>query len=284
VGLVGRQAVAQAELQLHNLQPALSYVQRERKNALTELAVCLGAGQGAVPQVPGAIEYAPLRFDLALESARAVTNRPDLRLLRAIISAMAEDRESVRAGYFPLVSLVAMSQYAPETKALTARPEIVNGQDTRYTETRYGVAYTWQVIDNGRVTGASRRMAGNVAAVRITLQRLEENVPRELATLARTLETVEARYHALEQSRTQAEELLKLVETRLALGEATQLEHLNAQSNLLNVRAGQLMGTYDNEIARAEFDRLTGRYLDFSADAPASRNNTGTQGAAQNGP
>ena len=66
----------------------------------------------------------------------------------------------------------------------------------------------------------------------------------------------------------EAEELLKLVETRVALGAATQLDFLNAQNNLLSTQTAILQAVFENELARAEFDRVTGRYLDFP-DRPA---------------
>jgi len=61
----------------------------------------------------------------------------------------------------------------------------------------------------------------------------------------------------------EAEENLKLIETQVGLGQATQLDFLNAQSNLLSVRAGLEDATYTHELARAELDRVTGRYLQF---------------------
>jgi outer membrane protein TolC len=60
-----------------------------------------------------------------------------------------------------------------------------------------------------------------------------------------------------------AEQNLDLVETQIGLGQATQFDFLKAQGDLLSVRAGIADATYAHEVARAEFDRATGRYLQF---------------------
>src|SRR5439155_5150922 len=119
--------------------------------------------------------------------------RSDLTLLRALIRAAGEDKQMIQAGYFPFVTLVAFTQYVPVTKVLTRKPEVVPGREARDTESRFGAEFSWQVIDNGRVTGASRRVESGRRALAVTLQRLEENVPRELAILARALQTVDAK-------------------------------------------------------------------------------------------
>ncbi|MBI5683446.1 MAG: TolC family protein [Verrucomicrobia bacterium] len=272
-GIASRQHVRQAEIQLLNLKPALSKAQRDYVNAVTELDQCRGTKQVAkgpllLPEPTGSLEYAALKIDLEKETAQTLQRRPDLALLRELIKAAGEEKRMVQAGYYPFVALRAFSQYFPDVGVFGVRPEIVSGQDARQSETRYGAAFTWQVIDAGKIRGAASQVESARQTMEITLRRLEENVPRELRVLARTLETIDARLAALKQSASEAEELLKLVEARVKLGEATQLDFLNAQTNLLSTQRGILLAVFENETARAEFDRVTGRYLNFS-DRPA---------------
>ena len=58
----------------------------------------------------------------------------------------------------------------------------------------------------------------------ITLHKLEQNVPRELAVIEGSLQNADARRGALVESAAEAEENLKLIETQVALGQATQLD------------------------------------------------------------
>lgn len=269
VGKAGRQAVQQAEIQLLTLKPQISKAQRGYLSAVTDLAVRTGqrlGGQGRLqlPEPAGNLEYASVQFDMEKEAARTVGRRPDLGLLREMIRAADEERRVAKSGYFPFVTLAVLSQFVPRDAVYTARPEVTPGQDARSSETRYGVAFTWQVIDLGRVTGVKRQIESVKQAMEITLKRLEDNVPRELAVLANAAATVEAKFGGLKQSLAEAEELLKLVEMQVGLGAATQLDFLNAQSNLLATQAGILQAVFENEMVRAEFDRMTGRYLEFS--------------------
>jgi outer membrane protein TolC len=131
------------------------------------------------------------------------------------------------------------------------------------------VALSWNVIDNGQVTGASHRLEATRQGYEITLHKLEQDIPRELATIEGSLQTAEARRNALTKSAAEAEENLKLVEAQVALGQATQLDFLNAQGNLLRVRVSIADATRSHEVARAELDRVTGRYLEYDGmDAP----------------
>lgn len=269
VGMASRQSVRQAEVQLLSLKPALSKAQRDYVNAVSDLDQCRGTkpvakGTLQLPEPTGNLEYATLRIDLEKETAQTIQRRPDLLLLRELIKAAGEEKRMVQAGYYPYVALTMFAQYFPDVGVFAVRPEIVSGQDARQSETRLGTAFTWQVIDTGKIRGASSQIESGRQAMEITLRRLEENVPRELQVLARTLETIDARLAALKQSVTEAEEMLKLVETRMKLGEATQMDFLNAQTNLLSTQRGILLAVFENEAVRAEFDRATGRYLDFS--------------------
>ncbi|MGO9245629.1 MAG: TolC family protein [Verrucomicrobiia bacterium] len=272
VGTGSEAALKSAKIQELNLQLELSNLRGDYFAMVTRITeLCglnlsedtKGSRQLWLPRPVGDLQYAPVTVDLPRESAYALENRADLKLLRALVDATAADRQSVQAGYFPFVSLVGSALLIPQDYLLTRQTQIVVGQQTESTEGRAGVAMSWQVIDNGQVTGASRRIEATRQIYEVTLHKLEQNVPRELATVEGSLQNADARHAALAKSAAEAEENLKLIETRIALGQATQLDFLNAQSNLLSVRAGLADTMYSHEVARAELDRVTGRYLQF---------------------
>ena len=272
-GAVSRQQVRQAETQLLSLKPDLLKAQREYVLAATELDKCKGTkptvkGPLSLPAPTGQLEYAVPRIDLEKETVRIIQRRPDLALLRNLIKTTAEERRVLQADAYPFVALTMFSQFYPSSGIFGVRPEIVSGQEPRQTETRYGAAFTWVVMDAGKTRGAASQVESGRETMEITLRRLEDSVSRELQVLVRTVDTIDARFVALKQSANEAEELLKLVETRVKLGEATQLDFLNAQTSLLSTQRGILIAVSENEMARASFDRILGRYLDFS-DPPA---------------
>ena len=193
-------------------------------------------------------------------------HRADLKLLQALSDAAQSDKRIVQAGYFPLVSLTASTLFIPQNILLSKQTGTVPGQDTRSTEYRAGAALSWHVIDNGRVVGASRRAEAARQGYMIVLHELQQDVPRELAAVEGALQSAAARRQALVEAAAAAEENLKLIETQVALGQATQLDFLKAQNNLLSVRAGILNATYMHEVARAEVDHVTGRYLEYRVE------------------
>jgi outer membrane protein TolC len=272
VGAGSEAALKSAKIQELNLQLELSNLRGDYFTVVTRITeLCglnlsedaKGSRQLWLPRPVGDLQYVPVTVDLPQESAYALEHRADLKLLRALVDATAADRQSVQAGYFPFVSLIGSALLIPQDYLLTRQTQIVAGQQTETTEGRAGVAMSWQVVDNGQVTGASRRIEAIRQVYEVTLQKLEQSVPRELATVEGSLQDADARRAALAKSAAEAEENLNLIETQVALGQATQLDFLNAQSNLLSVRAGLADATYSHEVARAELDRATGRYLQY---------------------
>jgi outer membrane protein TolC len=115
------------------------------------------------------------------------------------------------------------------------------------------------------VIGASHQLEAIQQVYETLLRKLEQNIPRELATVMGSLQSADARREAFLKSVESAEENLRLVESQVALGEATQFDFLKAQNNLLSVRAGLLNAVWAHEAARAELDHVTGRYLQYEA-------------------
>ncbi len=272
VGTGSEAALKSAKIQELNLQLELSNLRGDYFAVVTRIAeLCglnltedtKGSRQLWLPRPVGDLQYAPVTVDLPRESAYALENRADLKLLRALVDATAADRQTVQAGYFPFVSLVGSALLIPQDYLLTRQTQIVPGQETDSTEGRAGVAMSWQVIDNGQITGESRRIEATRQIYEVTLHKLEQRVSRELATVEGSLQNADARHAALVKSAAEANEELKLTEAQIALGQATQLDFLNAQRNLLSVRAGLEDATYSHEVARAELDRATGRYLQY---------------------
>jgi outer membrane protein TolC len=194
--------------------------------------------------------------------------RADLKLLHALIQIATEDRRIVDAGYFPYVSLVGSTLYIPGKKQITAVTPIIEGQTPLGTEGRYGASLSWQILDNGQVTGASRQVDGIRQEYEVTLRQLEQNIPRQLARVGHALEDADAQLAALNQSLAEAEEYLRVTENRVSLGEATQLDFSDAQCHLLAVRSGIVEALFNYGSALAELDWITGRYLEFAAPAP----------------
>jgi outer membrane protein TolC len=258
----------QAKVQLLAMQGELTGLRREEFADRTRLAELMGRSTDDLPRPADALTHEAVHPDWPELARQALQRRPDLKLLRKLIQSAAEDRRVTEAGYFPAVSLVASGLYLPGHKLLYQTTPIIEGQTPYATDGRFGAQLTWQIIDNGAVTGASRRLDGVRWEYAITLRQLEQNIPRELARIAHSLEDADSQLAALNQSVTEADEDLRLIEARIGLGEATQLDFSDAQRDLLAVRHGVVDALYQYNLALAELDWTTGRYLEFAEPAP----------------
>jgi len=270
-------ALKSAKIQELNLELALSNLRGYYFLSVTRLAELCGrdsstgpkeARQVWLPKPVGELRYEPVMVDLPRESAYALQHRADLKLLQALVDATAADRQTVQAGYFPSVSLTATTLFIPQNLLVHKETALVVGQDTRSSEVRAGVELSWRIIDNGQVTGASHQLEAVRQAYEIALHQLQQNIPRELAVIQGELQNADTRREALNKSAAEAEENLELIEAQVALGQATQLDFLKAQANLLSVRVGIAETTYSHAVACAELDHDTGRYLQYHTENP----------------
>ena len=129
--------------------------------------------------------------------------------------------------------------------------------------------YSWRISDNGVVSGAVSRQRAAGETNELELQKLEANVPRELARLQNNLLAVAARYRSLVQTADEAERNVASVQENHAQGLASVLDFRNAESSLLATRRGILSAIFEQKVALAEWDRATGRYFQFSDDTAA---------------
>ena len=273
-GLGTRVAVAQAQVQALNLARDLASLSNEYFSTTTQLAELTGnnfnvpTNHVILPRPVGTLVYRPITIDLPAETAYALEHRADIGFLRTLVASAIADEQIVTADFFPRLTLEADLLFIPNSVLLTKQTQLVAGQSMLATEERAGVGLTWRVIDNGQVIGARRRLDAIRQEYILTLHKLEEAVPRELAEIAGALQTAVAQHDAFVKSVAAAAENLKLIEARLALGQATQLDFLNAQSDLLGVSAGLINAVATHEVARNDFDHATGRYLEFYISAP----------------
>ena len=109
----------------------------------------------------------------------------------------------------------------------------------------------------------------------VSLTRFERNIPGELAGVRAAVDSNAATLAALRGNVDTAQNTLNIINSGVAQGINSQLEFLDAQNGLISTQLGLLASAFALTEARAEFDRITGRYLRFVIDdAPASSTRT----------
>ncbi len=266
-----RGAFTSATLLARELDPKIETARNAYGNAVLQLAQstesALGPG-ATLPSPDGTLDFHTANLRWQDEVDRALRERADLKLARLLVRAAGEEQRIVAASYYPAIGAVVAGAAVPVTGIYHDSGGSSQSTDnTVANEVGAGAAYTWRVIDNGKVGGAVSQQRAARETNELELRELEANVPRELAHLQNTLQAIAARYRSLVAAADVAESNVKSVEENRAQGLASVLDFRTAESDLLVTRSGMLTAIYEQNVALAEWDRAIGRYFQFSDDS-----------------
>ena len=272
-GQTDRGTMTVARLLEQQLQPRVEEAQRVSEGAVLKLAQTMGEDLGAngkLPSVEGDLQFAQMTIDSAAGAQAALAHRADLKLARLLIRASQEDQRMIEAAYYPAVVGNISGDYIPVSQIRSgSEGSARRSDDIISSEVRAGAAFTWRVVDNGRVGGAVAQQRAVREINQLVLARLEAEVPRELARIQNSVRALESRQSALSKAVTVAEQSVSDVQNNLLEGLSSQLEYRTAESSFLETKAGLLSVAFEQNLARAEWDRATGRYFQFSDDINA---------------
>jgi outer membrane protein TolC len=271
-GLADKSALTSATVQASELATQIEGAHRAYLDAQLQLALAMAIdpAKASLPEPEGELQSVPIRVDLDSEIAGALQRRADLRLARLFVRAANEDQRIIAADYYPAVIGSIPAEFVPVT-GIHREGSTSRNQDFIGSEVRERAAYTWRVIDNGKVGGAVLRARSAREINELTCRKLEANIPRDLSHIANYLKTSEVREKSLVSAATAAEESAHAVQENLASGLASPLEYRVTQNFFLETKSGLLEAIYQHNLAVAEWDRATGRYFQFSEDTTKSR-------------
>jgi len=268
-GQTDRAGLVSAQLLERELEPRIQEVQRGYEGSVLTLVTIMGTetSSTATPvRLEGELEFAAVNHDLQRETAEALTDRPDLQLARTLVRAAEEDQRIIEAQYYPALDATLSGTYIPVTVHTANGGSARSSDNVISSEGAAGFAFTWRVIDNGRVTGQVMRQRAIREMNEISLHQLEANVSRELKRIANNFRAAEGRWKALSAAASAAEQNVNVVQRALAEGLSSQLEFRTAENSFLETKSALLAAAYQQNVARAEWDRATGRYFQFSGD------------------
>jgi outer membrane protein TolC len=251
------------------LGPRIEEVRRGYQGALVALAACMGNDLGPdanIAKPEGQLTFAAASYDVRAETSAALAQRADLKLARVLVRAAEEDQRIIQAAYYPAVDATIGGLYIPVTIRRANSGSARSSDDIISSEASAGVGFTWRVIDNGRVGGQVARARAIREMNEISLRQLEANVSLELSRISNNLGALERRWKSLSGAVAGAERNVNVVQRTLAEGLSSQLEFRTAEGSYLETRGALLTAAYQQNVARAEWDRATGRYFQFSED------------------
>ena len=266
-GLADRSAFTSASVLVDELVPQMEGAHRAYREAQLNLAQAMGLdpARSSLPEPEGELEFAPVALDVDAETAAALERRADLKLARLFVRAANEDQRIIAADYYPRIAGSVHGEWVP-VSGIHRQESTSKTQDFIGSEVREKAAYTWRVIDNGKVGGAVMRARAAREENELTCRKLESNVSRELSRIANDIQAIAAREKSLASASAAAEESARTVRENVATGLISPLEYRVSQTAFLKTRSGQLDAVYQHNVAVAEWDRAAGRYFQFSSE------------------
>ena len=264
-GLANRSAFTSATVQVDELGPQMEDAHRAYREAQLNLAQAMGIdpAKSSLPEPDGELEFSPMRIDVAAETTAALQRRVDLKLARLFVRAANEDQRIIAADYYPALAGTFHGEWVP-VSGIHRQESTSKTQDFIGSEIREKAAYTWRVIDNGKVGGAVLRARAAREENELTCRKLESNVSRELSRIANDVQAIAASEKSLASASSAAEESARTVRENVATGLISPLEYRMSQTAFLKTKSGLLAAVYQHNVAAAEWDRATGRYFQFS--------------------
>jgi outer membrane protein TolC len=265
-GLADRGALTSATVLVDELVPQMEGARRAYREAQLNLAQAMGLDAGTLPEPEGELEFAPKALDVDAETTAALQRRADLQLARLFVRAANEDQRIIAADYYPRVAGSIHGEWVP-VSGIHRQESTSKTQDFIGSEIREKAAYTWRVVDNGRVGGAVLRARAAREENELTCRKLESNVSRELSRIANDIQAIAAREKSLASASAAAEESARTVRENVATGLISPLEYRVSEAAFLKTKSGLLDAVYQHNVAVAEWDRATGRYFQFSFES-----------------
>src|SRR5213595_4140844 len=274
-GIVGNLNVQRAEVALANEQPELFNAQTQLKNSYLRLGDLFGTevqprGETAPFEVSGELQYQPNHPDLNDCLARADANR-------AVIKARQKDIEVEDKQY-----ILDRSAMRPHVRAFSGYevyserdPDV--GQEFNYGGV-VGINATWNIFDGFATKGRMQATRARCEAAVQALAAARRSVASEVRSAFFDLQQAERVLESETKNVQTADEALEMAKGNFTAGLGTQLDVLQAASDVTRTRTTRLSAIYLHNVALARLTHAcasSAEALDFGSDIKNAKNKNG---------
>jgi outer membrane protein len=251
-GTTFRSDVLRASVELASAREALLAAQADRTSAAFELGRVTGLGRAVGANEADSTIVRPLPMQPSDIVELIVNGGPTVRAADAGSDAANASVRAAKSQYFPTIN--ASGGYSVYAAPATHGPLIDNGQAW---QVRVGVVYP--IFDGfQREDGVSRADAEADAATSTRADTRREARAAAERGLA-TLNVAGERIRLAEQAVAQAQEDLRVQDSRYKVGASTILDRLISEATLVAAEQDAVTARYDYGIARAQLEALAGR-------------------------
>jgi outer membrane protein len=262
-GTVGSLNVSRAEVALANEEPELIDAQTRLLNSELRLGQLIGVDASGKPISAGAagdLKYGPKHPDLTECLAYADVTRPEIRARQ--IDVQIEEAQLVldRSGSRPRVEAFAGYEVYSERDPEVG-PEFNHGFVV-------GLNGTWHIFDGYATRGRMQATRARRDAALHALEAAKLSVSSDVRSAFLDLQQADRVLQSETRNVQNADEALEIAKGNLGAGLGTQLDVLQAASDVTRTRTTRLSAIYLHNVALARLARATAREPDSLGFAP----------------
>jgi outer membrane protein len=255
-GIVGALNVSRAEVALANEQPELIDAQTRLENSYLRLSQLIGVDPRSSTEplrfeAAGQLQYHPRRPDLNECLAYADVSRPEIRALE--INVEIENQQLIldRSETRPRVEAFTGYELYSERDPLVG-PEFNHGYIV-------GINATWHIFDGFATRGRMQATRARRDAALHALEAARRSAASEVRSAFLDLQQADRVLESETRNVQNADESLEIAKGNLGAGLGTQLDILQAASDVTRTRTTRLGAFYLHNVARARLARASAR-------------------------
>ncbi len=269
-GLVGALNVSRAEVALANEHPELIDAQTRLENSYLRLSQLIGPDprSSVAPlrfEAAGKLQYHSRRPDLNECLAYADVSRPEIRAREIEVEIENQQLILDRSETRPRVEAFTGYEVYSESDPLVG-PEFNHGYIV-------GLNATWHIFDGFATRGRMQATRARRDAALHALEAARRTVASEVRSAFLDLQQADRVLHSETRNVQNADESLEIAKGNLGAGLGTQLDILQAASDVTRTRSTRLGAFYLHNVALARLARASAREpeaLGFAGKTPAS--------------
>src|SRR6266446_3176224 len=278
-GMVGQLNVSRAEVTLANEQPELIDAQTQLQNSYVRLSELFGMdlksqSVHAQFEVTGQLQYQARHPDLNECLARADIDRPEIKARQKDVEIEEAQEKLDRSALRPWVDFSSGYELYNEREPLSGH-EFNHGYVL-------GRNAHWHIFDGFATKGRVIATRARRDAAAQTLEATRRSVASEVRSAFLDLQQSDRVLEAETKNVQTADEALEIAKGNLGAGLGTQLDVLQAASDVTRTRTTRLGAIYLHNVALAKLARATAREPDSLGFAPkVTKNPPGSKAVAE---
>ncbi len=253
-GAATRADSLQSAVQVGNAQVALLTAQNNRKVADAALTRLVGSQTLVTATAADTAEPAITPIDSVL-LAHLAAQGPGVRSAQASLASAQATYSASRSSYLPTISLSYSRSGNGYDKYFG-----IGGGSLSYSKT-LSISLSYSLFDNWTREAQSSVAAAGVSNAQATLRDAEAGAQQSLVQYVASLETLEQQLRIQQASIAAAQENLRVEQQRYAVGAATILDVLTAQTTINQAVAQLIQYRLNFRTTRAQIEQLIGRSL-----------------------